>query len=397
MKDARPSIPGIDLGALRQTAGRLETYDAVDRGSRAPVVVSIIAPGDDDYLELVIAHQRAVQGVQSPHVQRVLDTGITRSGLGYVIAEAVDGNPMSDTPDDTAFEQLTEVAAAARVFHDHGLAHGAIDPDHVVVRPDGSIVLTMAGLAGYVEGAATPFQPVEQALRPRPEVADDIHALGVLGWWLQTGRTPDQPGSLGAPDHVEAALRRAVEPDADNRQWTVEEFLFELEHDDDHRGGYVAAGAEPTELPPAALTIRKLPVLLGAGAVVALLFMAFTTFRPDRAEISTEVLGVTTVPTTEASTTTTTSPRRAPSTTDPATAEAGADDAGAGVVGDDTTASTAVVAGQPAPAGPRVTTAPTRTPTTTAPPRTTTAPPTTVLIVPPTITSLPTLTVPPTT
>ncbi len=304
MRDARPSIPGIEIGELRQTTGRLAVYDAIDRSTGRPVVVSSIAPGDDDYLELVIAHQRALQGVASATVQRVLDTGIDASGLGYVVAEKVEGESLDTIIGDRSarggeLARLTGIAEAVRVLHDHDLAHGALAPHNVVVRPDGTMVLLNAGLAGYVDGSASIYQPEEQALRPRPVVADDIFALGAMGWWLQSGITPDKPGTLGAPDHVEAALRRALDREAGDRQWTVQEFLYELEHTVDEQRSFIPRASEPSELPPAELRARPLPILLGAAGVLALLFAAFTVFRPSSPTINTEVLGVTTVPTTE--------------------------------------------------------------------------------------------------
>ncbi|MEZ5229153.1 MAG: hypothetical protein R2710_21540 [Acidimicrobiales bacterium] len=89
MKDARPSIPGIDLEsfAVRRVASRPMTPRFVRPASRS----SFIAPGDDDYLELVIAHQRAIQDLAPAGIQRVLDAGIEAGGQGYVVAEVVEG------------------------------------------------------------------------------------------------------------------------------------------------------------------------------------------------------------------------------------------------------------------------------------------------------------------
>ncbi|MEZ5374934.1 MAG: hypothetical protein R2733_00385 [Acidimicrobiales bacterium] len=379
MKDARPSIPGIDLGELCRTAGRLETYDAKVRSTGQPVVVSFIAPGDDDYLELVIAHQRAIQDLAPAGIQRVLDAGIEAGGQGYVVAEVVEGQLLSELEHGGSMDRLSGIADAVSVLHEHQLAHGALSPDNIVVQPDGTLKLLNAGLAGYVDDSASIFQPDEQAQRPRPVVADDVFSLGALGWWLQTGLTPDKPGALGAPEHVEAALRRALDLDPGERQWTVREFLYELEHTVDAERSFIPSDVG-SELPPAGLGPRKLPILVGAG-LVALLFAAFTVFRPSDPDISTEVLGINTVPTTE-ETTTTTAPT-APTTT-MASSEGDNTDSSAEA---ETTGSTA-----PAPAVTSPQTNTTRRPATTAtrPPATTatTAAPTTTTTQPQTIPSL---------
>ncbi|MEZ5229154.1 MAG: hypothetical protein R2710_21545 [Acidimicrobiales bacterium] len=163
------------------------------------------------------------------------------------------------------------------------------------MQPDGTLKLLNAGLAGYVDDSASIFQPDEQAQRPRPVVADDVFSLGALGWWLQTGLTPDKPGALGAPSTSRRALRRALDLDPGERQWTVREFLYELEN---------------TPLMPSVRSFRAtsvpsshLPVSGPASYRSSLAPASWRccsprspSSRPSDPDISTEVLGINTVP-----------------------------------------------------------------------------------------------------
>lgn len=89
----------------------------------------------------------------------------------------------------------TSVCSALVGLHAAGLAHGAVDAEHVLVGPDGEAVLAAAG-ASWPNAPGSP-------LGPRP--ADDIAALGELVRMLL--------GQGAAPGTLIVAALRAADPD----------------------------------------------------------------------------------------------------------------------------------------------------------------------------------------
>jgi hypothetical protein len=173
-------------------------------------------------------------------------TVVSQAVPGLRLAEALRlANRKMVAPDlDAAMCLLKQVADALAALHQEGreLAHGALGPERVVVRPDGKAVLVEHVLGPALEHLQlgrtrlwTQFRVPVPAVAgvTRFDQATDILQLGVLALTLVLGRSllreefPLRLGDLLAeasnPDPVSGrrALSRAV------RSWMVRTFQFE--------------------------------------------------------------------------------------------------------------------------------------------------------------------------
>jgi hypothetical protein len=104
-------------------------------------------------------------------------------------------------PLDAALRYATEIAAALREMHLDGRAHGGVDPEHVVVRSSG-VVLLMPERRGYTDPLG------------------DLTGFGLVLYAMLTGRKPSgdelrlvpaKPAVMKGPSAVRAAATRLAE------------------------------------------------------------------------------------------------------------------------------------------------------------------------------------------
>jgi eukaryotic-like serine/threonine-protein kinase len=125
----------------------------------------------------------------------------------FLVMEYVAGDPLSRTLHQvgrlTAARTLALVAQAAdalQAAHDKGIVHRDVKPGNLLVRPDGTLVLTDFGIArsgaasqltaaGTVLGTASYISP-EQAAGQQATPVSDVYALGVVAYECLAGRRP---------------------------------------------------------------------------------------------------------------------------------------------------------------------------------------------------------------
>lgn len=127
---------------------------------------------------------------------------------------------------------LEPVSSAVDHLHQHGLTHGDIKPENILLSGDGE-----PRLADPVAdvGLATPAYLAPEVLDGARSTAIDVYALGVVAYELLTGRHPHRGGPAevlaaaaggahrrlttwpGVPDGAAEMVESALDPDPDNR------------------------------------------------------------------------------------------------------------------------------------------------------------------------------------
>jgi predicted Zn-dependent protease len=211
-------------------------YRALDPRSGRRVALKLLLDTDDRFRQRFARESQTLARLNHPNVVRVHDAGEAR-GAPYLVMELVEGTSLGEQlrqgPLDVrrAAEIVAKVARGAGHAHARGLVHRDIKPDNVLVRPDGTVVLTDFGLARDVAvssdlsktgiflgtpGYASPEQAAGEGKHVGP--ASDVYGLGALLFALLCGCPPWQGALLEivvATISEPAPSARASNPEVD--------------------------------------------------------------------------------------------------------------------------------------------------------------------------------------
>ena len=188
--------------------------------------------------------RQALGQLRHPGIARLIEGGITDSGLAFIALDLVDGRPITRYAVDERLDLRQRLALFLQVCRSVEAAHRALivhrdlKPSNVLVTDDGQVKLLDFGIAKLLDNddetqtAMPSFTPAYAAPEQRDgrliTTATDVYALGVLLGELVTGerlsadshRTPSSQvreqrdaGVLPAPAPV---TRRALRGDLDN-------------------------------------------------------------------------------------------------------------------------------------------------------------------------------------
>jgi serine/threonine-protein kinase len=149
------------------------------------------------------AGARVMATINHPGVARIYDFGGDQ--FPYLITEYVEGEPLSRTLNRVGrltpartMALIAQAAAALQAAHDKGIVHRDIKPGNLVVRPNGTVVLTDFSIAGSVTqlstvgavlGTASYLAP-ERALGHAATPLSDVYSLGVVAYQCLSGHRP---------------------------------------------------------------------------------------------------------------------------------------------------------------------------------------------------------------
>jgi serine/threonine-protein kinase len=280
-------------------------FRATDLALDRQVALKLIAPGaaQDPVFRARFEHEcRAAASIDHPHAVEVFHAG-EQDGVLYVTMRYVEGIDLGALlARESALEParavgiVAQVAGALDEAHRRGLVHRDVKPTNVLIaqrngseyafltdfgltkRPEGDAGLTKPGFA---MGTADYMSP-EQARGADVDGRADIYALGCVLFKSLTGVVPfdrgsdlekmwahvnDEPPSLldarpELPRALDAAVRRAMAKDRDERHATAQEFA-----------DAALAAIEGTKAPPRPapgamrVVVAEDSVLLRAGVV----------------------------------------------------------------------------------------------------------------------------------
>ncbi len=206
-------VLGDTLGPYRITeqlghGGMAQVYKAYHARLARYVAIKVILPHfarETGFRERFEQEAVAVARLQHPNILTVYDFGEER-GLAYMVTEFVDGGILSDLtgrpidPVEVA-QLLGPVGSALDYAHGHGVLHRDVNPANILLRQDGTPVLSDFGIArltdtsrhltgtGMVMGTPA-YQAPEQAQGKPAGPETDQYALAVVAYELLTGQVP---------------------------------------------------------------------------------------------------------------------------------------------------------------------------------------------------------------
>jgi serine/threonine protein kinase len=235
-----PRAPLSDRYELRGVLGRgawAEVHDAWDLKLNRPVAIKLLQPGIAARPENRLRFEteaRAAATLNSRHIVVVHDIG-EHDGLQFIVMERLPGVSLADhiargpLPPAFVHTVLDDVLAALAVAHDAGILHRDVKPGNILFTAAGEPKLADFGLAkttgavhtmtGQIVGTMAYLSPNRLTSQPAT-AADDLYAVGVVGYEALTGQRPFPQEELGAVAHAIlhesppplAALRPDVPP-----------------------------------------------------------------------------------------------------------------------------------------------------------------------------------------
>ncbi|TDC82932.1 serine/threonine protein kinase [Micromonospora sp. KC606] len=251
--------PGVQLGNRYRLDERIasggmgDVWRGTDQVLGRTVAVKSLLPAlldEPGFAERFRGEARTMATINHPGVVDVYDFGNDQH-IAFLVMEYVEGDALSATlsrhgrltPGRT-MALVAQAADALHAAHEKGIVHRDVKPGNLLVRPNGTLVLTDFGIArsdlvgqltaaGSVLGTASYISP-EQANGAVATPASDVYALGVVAYQCLAGRRPfegdnpldiamqhvrDTPRPLPGdiPPQVKAIVERALAKDPAHR------------------------------------------------------------------------------------------------------------------------------------------------------------------------------------
>jgi serine/threonine protein kinase len=203
--DAPVEIPGFrlirKLGQSGMSRAFLAEYE--ETGVLRVLKVIDLNAGAPDLLQRLEREYELISQIRHPHIAVIYGQGRTPTHA-YIVMEYITGGDLRQRmqhalPPRQALEYSSQIGAALVAIHARGIVHRDLKPDNIMVREDGSLVLTDFGIVRDMsmhlttrgEGLGTPFYlSPEQATGGRVDARSDLYSLGVMFYEMLTGEKP---------------------------------------------------------------------------------------------------------------------------------------------------------------------------------------------------------------
>ena len=216
--------------------GMADVYRAFDEKRQAPVAVKILREDlaeDPDFVRRFRREAEALARLDHPNVVRFY--AFEQDGpVAFIVMDYIEGTTLRRH----LLEQrgplkivaltaiLRDLCGALHYAHLNGIVHRDLKPGNVMLKRDGTAMLTDFGIARA--GAAItmtapimgtpPYMSPEQCEGAEPDARSDIYSLGVLLFEMATGRRPftgEEPGltETGTPARIQEAHLRLPPPE----------------------------------------------------------------------------------------------------------------------------------------------------------------------------------------
>jgi serine/threonine protein kinase len=252
-----------------------EVFRARDTKVGRTVALKVLSPaiaGDENRLRRLLEAASAALALSHPNIATLWDLG-EADGFHYLAYEFAAGRRLREESSGVAMnprralDLAVQIADGVADAHSHGIIHGDLRPDTIVVTTKGSAKILDFGVAPWTHGGALRSRaarsaddltadtvPVlaylspEQALGDAVDQRTDVFTLGTLTYELVTGRNPFAAATASAtivnviqgavpppsqtnpavPKDLDAVIARALTRDLGERQQSAAALAAEL-------------------------------------------------------------------------------------------------------------------------------------------------------------------------
>ncbi len=255
------------LGAELGRGGMGVVFRATDLRLRREVAIKVLPPElawRADLRTRLVREAQLAAGLSHPNIVPIYDVGETEE-LVWLIMAFVEGETLGTLVEREGAQPLSvvrrvlqNVAWALAYAHARGIAHRDIKPDNIMLEAaTGRPVVTDFGIAkalagddlgitapGQIIGTLTYMAPEQVLGEGQPDGRSDLYSLGLVGYYLLTGKHALQGQTMGAivadhtrgfipdpqlqrpriPERLAGALKTALAPNPRDRTATAEAF-----------------------------------------------------------------------------------------------------------------------------------------------------------------------------
>jgi serine/threonine-protein kinase len=189
-----------EIETLVQRGSLADLYKAWDSQRRMHVAVKVFRdekPTGIPSGRHIREDTAVLAALMHPNIVRFL--GYERQGSrSFVVSEWVDGVTLqgrlaeaqgAPLPLDETGSILNQVFAALQYAHGKNVLHGNIQPDKLLIQPDGKVLVAGFGVAG-----AGRYTSPEQKRGEELDARSDIYSLAIVIYEMLTGKHPFPPG-----------------------------------------------------------------------------------------------------------------------------------------------------------------------------------------------------------
>ncbi|MEO8160090.1 MAG: protein kinase, partial [Arenimonas sp.] len=203
-------IPGYTVIRLLGHGGMATVYLAQQKSLGRDVALKILIPAlasDAVATERFLREARVSAKLHHPNIVAIFDVGVHEGvpymSIAYEPGGTVAGSEKARNDPKVALRIVRDIANALDYAHRQGVIHRDVKPENILLRHDGTCVLSDFGIAHAVEAqtgltregtsVGTPhYMSPEQLRGEHVDARADIYSLGVVLFQLLTGDLPYQ-------------------------------------------------------------------------------------------------------------------------------------------------------------------------------------------------------------
>jgi eukaryotic-like serine/threonine-protein kinase len=204
-----------------------------------------------EHLHRFHQEQQILAGLQHPNITTLIEGGVNKSGLPYLVMEFIEGEPLLKYCDkhrlciDDRIRLFIKVCEAVHYAHKKLVVHRDLKPENILVTDEGNIKVLDFGIAKLLDPGLyhLPDKQTREGLRlmsleyASPEqingeavtISTDIYALGILLYELLSGIHPLEPEGKTYRETVQQILKEEfVAPSQKVRHFLEPDALAEI-------------------------------------------------------------------------------------------------------------------------------------------------------------------------
>jgi serine/threonine protein kinase/Tfp pilus assembly protein PilF len=197
----------------------------------AAVKVVPLALASPEIEERFRRERQFLAGLDHPKIARLIDGGVSDTGLPYLVMEYVDGLAIDGFCEARRLDIRARIALVRQVLealayvHGRHVIHRDLKPSNILVGETGQVKLLDFGTARLVDATAeaaitktgvfafTPeYASPEQVRGEPPTVASDLYSVGILLYRILTGRLPYRTADVSPAALADVITRAQPEP-----------------------------------------------------------------------------------------------------------------------------------------------------------------------------------------